>query len=171
MNNKLDEHIQAVLMEYCDRAYYERLVKTSFTEEIIVHPEELGCPQSVLEECREYAVRGGRHAIKVCLAAIEKYPHIPSLKNFLTVAYQRNGKYDQITKVLQSYRELHPDYLFGKIAEAEFGTEDDLPTRFRRVFGSAIHVEEMKQKHEKIHISEVRAFMFLTITYFSEIKD
>jgi tetratricopeptide (TPR) repeat protein len=49
---------------------------------------------------------------------IEQYPAIPSLKNWLMVAYQQAGRRaDSDAMSERAWRE-HPDYLFGRIARA-----------------------------------------------------
>ncbi len=58
-------------------------------------------------------------AIPELLELLEQYPNMPTLYNYLSVAYSRSGQRKKAEEIIQENYRRNPDYLFARLNYAE----------------------------------------------------
>jgi tetratricopeptide (TPR) repeat protein len=155
-----------------DRAGAAKLVSLSY--EIVYVPvkneyNEKSKPPEVEREQEElyYLSRENpREAVPRLRALIEKYPDIPVLYNYLTVAYtlmKEQKSADEL--VLETYRRF-PDYLFAKAAYAEICLNADRLEEIPRIFDHKFDLKLLYPERTQFHITEFTAFAGTVGYYF-----
>ncbi len=113
--------------------------------------------------------KGGERIIKRLLGLIEKYPHVPHLKNFLMVAYSNTGDDKKAIEVNHWLIREHPDYLFGKLnLAAEYYLKEEYD-KIPEVLGKLLEIKDLYPERKCFHIAEVTGFYRVAIMYFSAI--
>ncbi len=145
----------------------------SFNYEITTDPEFLNEKHKItpelfrqFESLHQKALKGGEKIIERLIQLIEKYPHVPNLKNYLSVAYMNSNQIDKAREVNHWIVKEHPDYLFGKLNMAfEYyhnGEYDKMP----EVVGDLMDIQNLYPDRDCFHLSEVTGFNRLAIMYF-----
>jgi len=99
-----------------------------------------------------------------------RYPDIPTIYNYLGIAYERSAKLDQYYDILIETIERFPDYLFGKISLAEYYLSKNEYKKIPKLLGNRFEItEHFPQGTEIYHISAVRGFYYITGRYFVKI--
>jgi hypothetical protein len=126
--------------------------------------------QNQFETLHNQALKGGNRIIQKLLNLIEKYPHVPLLKNYLSIAYTNSGKVKKGMQVNYWIRKEHPEYLFGLMNEAailyEKGEYDKIP----EILGSSLELKDLYPERDVFHISEFACFYRFVIQYFLVVK-
>ena len=126
-------------------------------------------PESVQEELGHFhksVLTQPRESIPHLLELIEQYPDLPQNYNYLHIAYKLLRDKENAERVLQETLERFPDYLFGRIAQANDcfnrGEIDRIPEIFEGKFDLGMLYPNRKQ----FHISEMLNFSFVMARYF-----
>ncbi|MGD0753901.1 MAG: DUF1186 domain-containing protein [Bacteroidales bacterium] len=125
--------------------------------------------QKQFESLHNRAAKGGEKIINRLLSLIEKYPHVPHLKNYLMVAYSNAGDNKKAVEVNHWLIREHPDYLFGKLnlaAEHYLKEEYD---KIPEVLGKLMEIKDLYPERKCFHLAEVTGFYKFAIMYFSAI--
>lgn len=105
------------------------------------------------------------------LKLIEKYPHIPAFKNYLTVYYQTKGNKEKAWESNHWLVKEHPDYLYGKLNLAgEYiatGRAEEVPN----VLGEALDLQALYPHRKVFHLSEFKSFFNVVAEYLLETGD
>lgn len=133
-------------------------------------PEEQMDPKDriLLERHFDLAKRGHPTAITVFRQLVRQYPDVPSLKNFLFIAYSSAGRIPQAEKVLDETVEKHPDYLFGRLNLASRHISDGETARARALLGEGLHLPDLEPGRTLYHLSELRDFYRIAATLLLE---
>ncbi len=107
-------------------------------------------------------------AIPELLGLIKKYPDIPKLYNFLSVAYSRAGQKEKSEKVILENYKRNPDYLFARLNYAELCRTRGDYERIAKIFDHKFDLKLLYPKRKRFHVSEVSNFMGLIGIYFLE---
>jgi tetratricopeptide (TPR) repeat protein len=126
-------------------------------------------PESVQEEVGQFhksVLAQPRESIPHLLELIEQYPDLPQNYNYLHIAYKLLHDQENADRVLQETLERFPDYLFGRIAQAndcfERGEIDRIPEIFEGKFDLSLLYPDRKH----FHISEMLNFSLVIARYF-----
>ena len=115
------------------------------------------------------SAKGGEKIIKRLLGLIEKYPHVPHLKNYLMVAYSNSGDDNKAMEVNHWIIHEHPDYLFGKLnLAAEYYLKEEYD-KIPEVLGKLVEIKDLYPERKCFHLAEVTGFFRLAIMYFAAI--
>ena len=99
-----------------------------------------------------------------------KYPNVPTIYNYLGIAYARSGKSAQYYDILIETNKKFPDYIFGKISLAEYHISVNKYKKIPVLFGNKFEItEHFPEGTEIYHISAVRGFYYITGRYFVKI--
>jgi hypothetical protein len=115
------------------------------------------------------AQKGGGKVIEKLILLVEKYPHVPQLKNYLSAAYMNSGNIEKAREVNHWILKEHPDYLFGKL---NLGFEYYAKKQYDKipeVIGNLMEIQDLYPERNCFHISEVTGFHKLAIMYFCAI--
>ena len=145
----------------------------SFTYEITTDPEFLNDKFGITPELfRQFetlhhkALKGGDKIIERLILLIEKYPQVPHLKNYLSVAYKNTGKMEKAVELNRWLLKEHPDYLFGKLNLAFEYYNKQQYDKIPEVVGILMEIQDMYPERDCFHLSEVTSFNKLAILYF-----
>lgn len=120
---------------------------------------------------QQLASKGKRSSIRILLNAIEQYPNIPHLKNYLSVLY---GKLEETNKIYEVNDWLiaeHPHYLFGKLNKAnEYFIKQEYD-KMPSVLGDAMDLKALYPDRDLFHIDEVIPYFNCTVLYFAAIDN
>lgn len=98
---------------------------------------------------------------------IEEYPHIPTLYNFISVAYSNLGNQKKAKHwVLENYKK-NSDYLFAKLGYAEICLNEGNFQKVPEIFDKKFDLKLMYPERDIFHITEVVGFLGVSGTYFA----
>jgi predicted Zn-dependent protease len=92
---------------------------------------------------------------------VEKYPEIPTLKNWLSTAYTRAGRKDDAERVVRRTFSEHPDYLFARIAYAQLCLDSGRQAEVPALFNGKTELNHVLTDRNLFHITEFTAFYFV----------
>jgi tetratricopeptide (TPR) repeat protein len=107
-------------------------------------------------------------AIPELLELIEKYPNIPMLYNYLSIAYSWAGQRQKSEEMIQENYRRNPDYLFARLNYAELYRARGEYDKIAEIFEHKFDLKLLYPKRKQFHISEVANFMGLIGLYFFE---
>ena len=109
-----------------------------------------------------------RRAIPELLDLIDRYPRIPVLYNYLSVAYSASGQNEKAEAVARENYRRHPDYLFARLNYAELCLGKGEYVQAAQILEHKFDLKLLYPKRRRFHISEVVNFMGVVGTYFVE---
>lgn len=91
---------------------------------------------------------------------VRRYPHIPTLYNFLYVAYMNSGQLREGKRVMQESYKKHPDYLFAMLNYVEYIMDDHEfdKVAIADVFDNKFELDLLYPERDIFHITEVTYF-------------
>ena len=95
-----------------------------------------------------------------------QYPDVPVIANYLGLTYKFNQQEDQYFSTLLETRERFPDYLFGKIALAEYYLNQQDHRQVANILNRKFEIWQHCPNVKIFHVSEVRSFFSVVGTYF-----
>ncbi|MCU0796189.1 MAG: hypothetical protein MUF31_09670 [Akkermansiaceae bacterium] len=106
-----------------------------------------------------HAAQGGRpEGLARLERMVKRYPVVPTLWNYLAVAYRIAGKEKKAREVERKMLERHPDYLFAKIAEASRRIESGRGASLPELLGKSMSLQEALGHDRAAHLSEWKFF-------------
>jgi len=148
-----------------------QIVEYEITSEPIQDRRYKRLPHQVKDEIdrlHHEAQKRPHKAIPELLELIEKYPNMPILYNFLSIAYSRAGQREQSEEIIRENYRRNPDYLFARINYAELCRARDEYDKIAEIFDHKFDLKLLYPKRKRFHISEVANFMGLIGIYFFE---
>jgi tetratricopeptide (TPR) repeat protein len=97
---------------------------------------------------------------------ITKYPDIPELYNWLSVAYNGIGDKEAYEKTVALNYAKNPSYLFAKIGYAERCIRNNELDKVLDIFDSKLNLALIYPDRKVFHISEVSGFFSVLALYF-----
>lgn len=102
---------------------------------------------------------------------IIKYPSVPMLKNYLSVAYNVQGNRKKAMEINNWILTEHPDYLFAKINLAHSSIEQGELGKVTEVLGESMEIKQLYPERDLFHLSEITGFYHVAIRYFAAIDN
>lgn len=127
-----------------------------------------GRVKDAFERLHSEAQEQPHKAIPELLELIEKYPHMPMLYNYLSVAYSRSGQREKEEEAIQENYRRNPDYLFARLNYAQLCLAKRDYDKIAEIFEHKFDLQLLYPERKKFHISEVANFMGLMGFYFCE---
>ena len=124
-----------------------------------------------IEELHNLIYRRPSQSIATVEELLEKYPHVPMLYNYLSVAYSGVGETEKAEALTKRNYEQNPDYLFAKCNYAEVCLNKGEPEKIPIIFDNKFDLKLLYPRRKKFHISEVVAFAGIMGGYFSAIGE
>lgn len=146
-----------------------RIIKYEVTTEPIEDRQFKRLPDNVkdtVQGLRDKAQSHPLRAIPELNALIKKYPKLPLLYNYLSVAYSRIGQIGNAEKVVRENYRRNPDYLFARLNYAEICLRKGDYDQVAEIFDQKYDLKLLYPKRKKFHISEVANFMGLIGLFF-----
>lgn len=98
-----------------------------------------------------------------------KYPDNPKILNYITKGYDHLGQQDKVDELIAKTYEKFPNYLFAQTAQANIYLRDGFPEKALEVLKGAYTLKQLYPHRTVFHISEVGAFEYFMVRYFSMI--
>ena len=99
---------------------------------------------------------------------LEKFPNIPQLYNYLSIAYSNIGDNESAEEVIRNSFRKNPDYLFGRLNYAEICINKGDFHKIPEILNNTYELKMLYPEREVFHISEVVGFFGVTGIYFHE---
>jgi tetratricopeptide (TPR) repeat protein len=119
-----------------------------------------------MERLNKKAHNGGESNIRYIKKAIEKYPHTPHLKNYLSVAYMNSGMEEESYKINDRIIKEHPQYLFGILNKAHEYLNKGEHKKMPELMGENMDLRDLFPEREVFHVTEMTSFLETAIHYF-----
>jgi tetratricopeptide (TPR) repeat protein len=148
-----------------------QLVEYEITSEPVLEPSYKRLPSSVKDAIDRLYYESQKHprqAIPELVELIEKYPHVPVLYNYLSIAYSCSGQMEKAEKVIRENYQRNPDYLFARLNYAELYRAEGDYEKIAEILENKFDLKLLYPKRKQFHISEVANFMGLVGIYFFE---
>jgi tetratricopeptide (TPR) repeat protein len=148
-----------------------RIVEYEITSEPIEDPRYTRLPGQVkdtIERLYHEAQRHPHRTIPELVALVNKYPRLPMLYNYLSVAYSRAGKREKAEEVIRENYQRNPDYLFARLNYAELCRAQGDYEQIAEIFEHKFDLKLLYPNRKRFHISEVANFMGMMGVYFLE---
>jgi len=105
--------------------------------------------------------------LKILFELKKSYPCVPVIYNYIAVVYTHLGDKEKMYQTIMETRDKFPDYLFGKIALADYYIQNNLHDKIPGAFGNKLEIYLCNPKKSKLyHLSEVRAFYSIVGQYY-----
>jgi hypothetical protein len=127
--------------------------------------------QEKLEELGIKVYKKKNSAIKELNDLIKKYPSVPQFKNYLSTLYDMQGNYFMAAEINRRIVSLHPEYLFGKLNEANISIGKGEYHQVPEILGDAMEIKAIYPERDEFHVGEVIGFMQTAFNYFIGIED
>ena len=101
----------------------------------------------------------------------KKYPQVPLIYNYLTVAYTKLGKTEKADEIIKQNIQKNPDYLFARLNYAETCLAKKKYDKVAEIFDWKFDLKMLYPKRKQFHISEIANFMGIIGIYFYEIGE
>jgi len=124
--------------------------------------------QDEIQRLHALSQKKPRAAIPELIIAIEQYPQLPLLFNYLSVAYSGIGEYKKAEAVVLENSRRHPDYLFARLNHAEFCLLRGEYDKVAEILDHKFDLKLLYPKRNLFHVSEVVAFNKVIGHYFWE---
>jgi len=146
-------------------------IEYEITSEPILDSSYKRLPRSVKDAIDRLYYESQRHprqAIPELVDLIEKYPHIPVLYNYLSVAYSRSDQTEKAQEAIQENYRRNPDYLFARLNYAQLYLSEGNYEKIGEILEHKFDLKLLYPKRDRFHITEVANFMGLVGIYFFE---
>jgi tetratricopeptide (TPR) repeat protein len=147
------------------------LVQFEITDEPIEGRAFRKLPNSVkreLERLHWEAQRKPEQAIPELLEFKKKYPNIPQIYNYLTVAYSASKDMEKAEAIIEENIRRNPDYLFARVNYAEVCFARQEYEKIPEIFDHAYDLKALYPNRKRFHISEFANFMGIIGFYFAK---
>lgn len=127
--------------------------------------------QEKLEELGIKVQKKKNSAIKELNDLIRKYPFIPQFKNYLSTLYDMQGNHFMAAEINRRIVSLHPEYLFGKLNEANISIKNGEYDKVPEILGETMELNALYPERDEFFVGEVINFMQTAFNYFIEIEN
>jgi tetratricopeptide (TPR) repeat protein len=151
-----------------------QLLKYKITTEPIHNRRYKRLPSRVqdnIERLHYDSQRRPRKALPELLELVEKYPDVPVLYNYLSVAYSRTDQRKKAEEIVRENYQRNPDYLFARLNYAEICLAKREYEKVAEILEHKFDLKLLYPNRNLFHISEVANFMGLVGVYFFEIGE
>jgi len=155
----------------------ERIVKSGYhiTTDPQFQNKRYGIPPELEKQLEKLAVKsqekGTSKIIDQLNGLIVKYPTVPQLKNYLSVAFHAQGNYEKAVEVNNWTLKEHPDYLFARLNVAHACMEKKEFEKVPVLLGDAFEIKNLYPDRDLFHLTEVTAYLKTVIRYFAAIDN
>lgn len=154
-----------------DKLKAVRIVEYEITSEPIQDGRYKRLPSQVkdaIDRLHHEAQRHPHRAIPELVDLVKKYPRLPMLYNYLSVAYSRAGQREKAEETVRENYRRNPDYLFARLNYAELCRTQGDYKQIAEIFEHKFDLKLLYPNRKRFHISEVANFMGLIGIYFCE---
>ena len=122
--------------------------------------------QEKLHDLHKLADKGHVQGIKKLERLVERYPRVPILFNFLSIAYLNHGNTQKFNQLNELMLKRFPDYTISRINQANQHIINGEFDEAEALLGYNMELSEFLPNRQIFHISEVCQYYETTIRYF-----
>ncbi len=126
--------------------------------------------KKVISDLYSLSLKNPNKAIWQIFDAINKFPNLPQLYNYLSICFFAIDENEKALQVIQKSIELFPDYLFSKLNYAEHLILNDQLEEIPKLFKNKYDLKLLYPNRDEFHISEVLSFYYTMAHYFIKIQ-
>ena len=119
-------------------------------------------------ECQD---KKNRKIIDELTRLVVKYPMVPMLKNYLSVAYSVQENHKKALEVNRWILAEHPDYLFAKLNQANNLIEEGRLDEVTGILGERMEIKQLYPDRDIFHLAEITGFLKVVIRYFVAVEN
>ncbi len=150
-----------------------RLLEYEITEEPILTKQYRELPPHAKEGLDQLYGLVHDHpdkAIDEIQAWIQRYPDMPVLYNYLSVAYSNIGDYRKAEETVLANFQKNPDYLFARLNYAGLLLHQQEYTKVAELLDHKFDLQAFYPHRRRFHISEFVGFMSVVGRYFAGVE-
>jgi tetratricopeptide (TPR) repeat protein len=146
-----------------------QIVEYEITSEPIRERWYKSLPKQVkdaIDRLHDESQRRPHKAIPELIELIKKYPNIPMLYNYLSVAYSGTGEQSKAEEIIRENYQRNPDYLFARLNYAELCRAAGDYEQIAEIFEYKFDLKLLYPQRKRFHVSEVANYMGLIGMYY-----
>ena len=152
----------------------DTVVYTEFeiTDEPLDNPHIKRLPPQVqarIDELYERAQSDPSQAIPELERLARTYPQVPTLFNYLSIAYLAAGDQEHATAVVRDAYRRHPQYLFARVNYANLCLQQGEIGKIPGIFNHTFDLKQLYPQRTRFHVSEFTGFAAVMCRYFCAI--
>lgn len=120
----------------------------------------------IIREIYPSVVNGKKQVLPRLKKLMERYPDVPTFKNYTARIYEANKDYEKAVDTNDALIKEHPEYLYGKLNRAEGFLNDDNPEQIPGILGAAMDLKTLYPDRNEFHYEEFIDFNYTAIRYF-----
>ena len=140
------------------KAYQREILSVPYSVDAIENEEAGDADQDHVTLLHDLALSAPKIAVPQILKYIKRFPHYPTLKNYLMVAYDGMGQKRKADEVLKQIVKEHPDYLFGRYMMAMNALAEGNIDKAEDAIGKGRDIRTAYPNQKLFHVSEMRSF-------------
>lgn len=146
-----------------------QLVECQITWEPLPDPEWQALPEPVRDRLlliqKKIAQRNSTDHLAELEAAYATYPDVPTIGNWLAMAYVGAGRDAAALRVNRETHARHPDYLFTRIDLAHNALLRGCLNEAKDLLGHSLFLPTLYPERKVFHISEILAYTYAAANY------
>ena len=127
--------------------------------------------QARIDDLYELAQHHPTQAIPELERLVTTYSHVPTLFNYLSIAYLAAGDQEKATALVREAYRRHPQYLFAKVNYANLCLQQDEIGKVPGIFDHACDLKQLYPHRKRFHVSEFTSFAGVMCRYFCAIGE
>jgi tetratricopeptide (TPR) repeat protein len=127
--------------------------------------------QARIDELYELAQHDPTQAIPELERLIATYPHVPTLTNYLSIAYLAAGDQEKATTCVREAYHRHPQYLFARVNYANLCFHQGEIGKIPGIFDHTFDLKQLYPHRTRFHLSEFTGFAWVMCRYFCAINE
>jgi hypothetical protein len=127
--------------------------------------------QARIDDLYELALYHPTQAIPELERLVTAYPHIPTLANYLSVAYLYSGDLEKTDACVREAYRRHPQYLFAKVNYANLCLQQGEVEKIPGIFNHQCDLKRLYPHRTRFHVSEFTNFAWVMCRYFCAINE
>ncbi len=101
---------------------------------------------------------------------IEKFPAVPILKNYLSIAYLNMGNSKKTEEITKQIIAEYPGYIFGILNEANICIDKKQYSKVPELLGKSLDIRDMYPEREIFQVAELTSYFKLAIRYYVSVN-
>jgi tetratricopeptide (TPR) repeat protein len=145
-------------------------IKVIITEEPTVHYKLTDKLHKDLDTANKDLLKGKitPYQLKVL---INKYPHVPTFYNYLSVAYENTNEYDKVLPVIKTLIKKFPTYFHAQLNLISYYLKTENNEALDAYFENIKSIKDIAPQKENFHVDEFMGFYSAFVEYLETKRD
>lgn len=121
--------------------------------------------EELIQKAYRIAHKPKKDSLPRLLKLVNKYPHVPAFKNYLTSYYMAVGNSEKANQANRWLVKEHPNYLYGRLNLAGQYIFEEKFEEAEKLLGKALDLQEMYPDREVFHVGEWLSYLNVSCHY------